>query len=52
MTLGIVLYTSYIAAMPVCTGYHDGENMYPPPKFHQVFAAGAMAGNLSKKKQS
>jgi len=30
--------------MPLCTGYHDGENMYPPPKFRQVFAAGAMAG--------
>ena len=44
MTIGVVLYTTYVAAIPLCTGGHDGEKVYPPPKFHGVFAAGALAG--------
>lgn len=30
--------------LPVCTGGHESENLYPPPKFSGVFAAGATAG--------
>jgi hypothetical protein len=44
MTVGIVLYTSYMAMLPTCTGGHESENLYPPPKFRGVFAAGATAG--------
>ena len=47
MTIGVVLYTTYMAAMPWCTGGHESENVYPPPKFRGVFAAGAMAGTIS-----
>jgi len=44
MAIGVVLYTSYMAALPVCTGIHDVEHSYPPPPFKGVFAAGAIAG--------
>ena len=44
MTIGVVLYTTYMASLPVCTGGHESENIYHPPKFHRVFAAGALAG--------
>jgi len=44
MTIGVVLYTTYVVAMPLCTGARESENVYPPPKFHGVFAAGALAG--------
>lgn len=44
MTIGIVLYTTYMAAMPLCTRGHESENIYPPPQFRGVFAAGAIAG--------
>jgi hypothetical protein len=44
MTIGVVLYTTYMASLPVCTGGHESEIVYPPPKFHGVFGAGALAG--------
>jgi len=47
MTIGVVLYTTYVAAMPLCTGGHETENIYPPPKFRGVFTAGALAGTSS-----
>jgi hypothetical protein len=46
MTVGIVLYTSYMAALPKFTGGHENENLYPPPRFSGVFSAGATAGIL------
>jgi len=44
MTVGLVLYTSYMAALPALTGGHETEKLYPPPKFSGVFTAGAIAG--------
>jgi hypothetical protein len=44
MTIGLVLYTSYMAALPALTGGHETEKLYPPPKFRGVFTAGALAG--------
>jgi len=44
MTIGIVLYTSFMASLPVCTGIKEPDNVYPPPPFRGVFAAGAIAG--------
>lgn len=46
MTIGIVLYTTYMASLPVCAGGHESANIYSPPKFHGVFAAGALAGKI------
>ena len=47
MTIGVVLYTTYMAALPRCAGYHESEHRYPPPSFQGVFVAGALAGSLS-----
>lgn len=44
MTIGVVLYTTYMAALPYFTGGHEVEKVYPPPPFRGVFAAGATAG--------
>jgi hypothetical protein len=44
MTVGLVLYTSYMAALPAFAGGNETEKLYPPPKFSGVFMAGALAG--------
>lgn len=46
MTIGYVLYTTYMTTLPMCIRSHENENIYPPPPFLGVFAAGALAGNL------
>jgi hypothetical protein len=47
MTIGMVLYTTYMAALPLSPGGHENKNIYPPPRFSSVFAAGALAGKSS-----
>src|SRR5438876_6624605 len=44
ITIGVVLYTTYMAALPLSTGGNESEKIYPPPKFYSVFGAGALAG--------
>jgi hypothetical protein len=48
MVIGVVLYTSYMAALPLCTGVQQSENVYPPPHFRGVCTAGALAGIHSR----
>ena len=44
MMIGVALYSTYMAALPYCSGGHESENLYPPLPFPGVFVAGAIAG--------